>query len=753
MVDVSDEFDIFDATPVTSNDEDFITSNVDHDGPTTADVDGTEVAVDGQGGAKIDQDLSSARFERQRRERYKRSHETDQSQCIHCRRLFENTNEVNEHECRARPISSCRFCGETYTCRDDPEDHLWSCREFRRYHEKEIRRARAHVYHGTGFDSFNRFEYIRPWYHEFSAYLHYDCRESENPLHSYYALNSLQKEHDWEEYGTLRTGFEIDIEDLPQVTRRQLHEANEFGEATDVEKWAVDFTFESSGIAVPDDDLANDLNWQLDEVREYRIKVYPAAYDTYTDAVDDGRKRASFLICPRWPDMEAKNGKNMSNPYGIIGFDVDTTGSNIQFERYPDLLYHALDALYERQGFRFSQPTKVHVDDFDPENIFKSSTITDAELYVRVKKDETGRVYAFDGTLHRVSMLLGGEATGYTKSLRDNTKCPGYYHSATIGPMRASEMLGGHNFAKELDHYHVKHPKAVEGGALEHPKIGASFQNSQHDETVYWSDLDRLERELDESVLNVLRWSDLPTSPDGEYFVADDYFQVVGDRRFRKVVEDQLPRLREQQDREVRRFAVAGNLTSTDINAIETLLTDGGVQSPADLAEQIGVHISTIYDAIERLAGLVTHRYGEVELASQYLAQQVLGKLKGARRAVEQTIEESIDDLVRGEQFAQEGATNAWDHWMRNCVERIEEGDGEGPAKLILGWTPADAEDARELLVSGALRWAEVTGNDIIDFAHEYSPVVDTADGEHLEWSWWSDFAKILPGFNSRYVG
>lgn len=350
-------------------------------------------------------------------------------------------------------------------------------------------------------------------------------------------------------------------------------------------------------------------------------------------------------------------------------------------------------------------------------------------------------------------MLLGGEATGYAKSVRDNTECPGFYHTATIGPTRAAEMLGGHHLAKELKHYHVNHPKAVEGGALEHPKIGASFQHSKHDDTVYWSDLDRLERELDESILNVLRWSDLPTSPGAERFIADDYFQVIGDRRFRKVVEDQLPRLREQQDREARQFAVAGNLTGTDIDAIETLLTDGSVQSPADLAEQIGVHISTIYSALERLAGLVTHRYGEVELESQYLAQQVLGKLKGARRTVEQTIEESIDDLVRGEKFARDGATsNAWDRWVRNWVERIEGGDGEGPARLILGWRPADTEDARQLILSGALRWAEVTGNEIVDFAHEFAPVVDTAEGDRLEWQW-SNFMKMLPGYKSRYIG
>ncbi|WP_411967525.1 Lrp/AsnC family transcriptional regulator [Haloferax sp. YSSS75] len=753
---MSDEFEVFDATPVSTDDEDSVASHFESDGPVTADIDGREVTLKGRGGRDVDLDISSSRAKQRRRKRRERYRKQSRAQCRFCRQHFENSEDADGHECDARPVSACAFCGEEHNRREDPEEHIYTCSEFRRRHESELRRARAEVYRRDGLDAFDRFEYIRPWYHEFAGYLHYDCREHQNPLHSYYALNSLQKEHDWEEHGVLRTGFDVVAENLPQITQRQLCEAEEFGPNADIEKWAVEFTFESSGLATPNDDHAEELGWRLDDVREYRVKIYPATYTSHTEAKREGRKRASFHIKPRWPDIESKNpdAPNPSNPHDIVGFDVGVKGTNIQFKRYPDLFYRAMEALRDRQGFRFARPTRLRTDDFAANNIFKSSTVTDAELYVRVEKDTTGKVYAFDGTLHRISMLLGTERSGFAKSIRDDTKCPGYYHTATIDSMRASEIIGGHELAKELKHYHVKHPKAVQGGPLEHPKIGVSFQNSRHDDTIYWSDLERLERELDEAVLNVLRWSELPTSPDEEYFVADDYFQVTGDRRFRKVVDDQLPRLQEQQDRDARQFAVAGNLTHTDVDTVETLLTDGGVKSPADIAERIGVHISTVYNALERLGRLVVHQYGEVELASQYLAQQVLGKLKGARRAVEQSIEQSIDDLVRGEQFAWKSIDgDPWERWLADCVERIEEGDGMTPAKLILGWKPADVEDARELLLTGALRWAEVTGNDVVDFAREFSPVVETVDGSRIKWTWWSHFAQMLPGFRSRYVG
>ncbi|WP_455583667.1 DUF7845 domain-containing protein, partial [Halogeometricum borinquense] len=43
--------------------------------------------------------------------------------------------------------------------------------------------------------------------------------------------------------------------------------------------------------------------------------------------------------------------------------------------------------------------------------------------------------------------------------------------------------------------------------------------------------------------MNLLQWSDLPITPDHQVFVADDYFAVEGSRRFRKVIDDPLPRI------------------------------------------------------------------------------------------------------------------------------------------------------------------------------------------------------------------
>lgn len=87
--------------------------------------------------------------------------------------------------------------------------------------------------------------------------------------------------------------------------------------------------------------------------------------------------------------------------------------------------------------------------------------------------------------------MLAGDREGYTKSVRDDRECPGYYHTATIDFRRAGELVGIHELAKEFKHYHMRNPDAVEGTALENPKVGVSFQHSIHDDTLYWSALER----------------------------------------------------------------------------------------------------------------------------------------------------------------------------------------------------------------------------------------------------------------------
>ncbi|MGZ0745719.1 DUF7845 domain-containing protein [Haloparvum sp. AD34] len=697
---MTDDFDVLeDADPVTS----------DEDDPVEADVEQPEADAERQhaGSHETPDVTSSPTPTEQPSQRWVAA-------CRWCGSRFETPLSASSHSCSQKPVAACRFCGEVHTSADAADEHLYSCERFRRHHERQTRRERSKS-RGEQRDSFSTGPYIDPWFHEFKAYVKYDV----GTIRSYFGLNSLQKEHDFEEHGALRTSME-----------------DEEGDS-----WGIEFSFKDSGLAPRDDP-----GFQIENVREYQVQIFPDQYDTHSEAKSDGRRVISFTLSPRWPDIESLgDASNLSNPHDIEGFDVEFNGSNVRFSRYPDLFHRAMVALRDKQGFKFSNPTFIDPDHFAREQIHHSSNITDAELYVRVKKDLTGQVYAFDGTLHRISMLLGDERHGFAKTVRDDRECPGHYHTATVGDDRASKIVGGHDLAKECKHYHVKNPDAVDGTPLENPKIGVSLQHSKSRETVYWDDLDSLERELDEVLLNVLSWSDIPTRPDSGVFVADDYFEVTGSSRFRKLITNQLPRIKAQQDRHLE--AVVGNVTETDTRLLETLLTDGGQWSPADLADAIGRHIDTVYNALERLDGLVDHSYGDVQLGSTYLAQEIVGRVEGMKDAVKSNLKDAAGDLVRAKLFGD--GDDPWSRWLDHYVDRVEEND-DAPDELVLGYRPETKADAKRLLREGAGKWAQVAGEDALDFAMEFVPTVETADGQQLSPNR-IGFQKMLPGYKRRY--
>lgn len=646
------------------------------------------------------------------------------AQCRLCQQRFRSANEVGKHDCPEEPIAVCRYCKQPHSTLSAADEHLYHCADFRRARVKKKNQEQSHLLDSEVAPQPGQF--VAPWYHELKAYVKYDCSDRRSPLQSYDALNSLRKELDIEQRGNLTVKL-----------------ADEFA-GVSYDELTVEFSCKSSGIAP-----RNDLSPDIEEAREYQIYIYPRGYESHTEAADDGRQRAYFRISPRWPKIVSNSGKKISNPHNLTGFDVEYSGSNIPFKTYPKLLHGAMVRLKDHQGSNRNCPTYLRPDDFHPENIHESSNVVDAELYVRVNQDHTQRVYALDGTLHRISLLLSEERNGYAKSIRDDRECSGHYHAATIGTERTSEMIPGHEWPREHKHYHVKHPKAVEGGPLEHPKISVSLQSSLASNTPKWSQLHQLERELDEALLNLLKWSDIPLRPDHQVYIEDDYFSVESTRRFRKLLHNQLPRIESIQEREVKELVVAGNATEIDINVLETLLTDGGDHSPSSLAEEIGCALSTVYSSIERLGELVHHQYDNVQLTSKYIGQQIVKHIGAVKQTVNTDLKSAVSNLLRAHEFIDADKTNPWSLWLHCWVEDIRE-HPDSPDELILGYEPTDRKEARRILRKGAGKWAEVTGNDMIDFPDEYIPLVSTRSGET-----WNPprhiFQQEMPGYKSRY--
>jgi len=86
------------------------------------------------------------------------------------------------------------------------------------------------------------------------------------------------------------------------------------------------------------------------------------------------------------------------------------------------------------------------------------------------------------------------------------------------------------------------------------------------------------------------------------------------------------------------------------------------------LAESIDVHLDTVYRALKRLSPLIDHSYGEVQVGSKYIAQELTGYI------------DSVSESIQS--------------------DRSDDAD---PGDLDIGFQPADLKEARRLLREGAI--------------------------------------------------
>jgi hypothetical protein len=68
---------------------------------------------------------------------------------------------------------------------------------------------------------------------------------------------------------------------------------------------------------------------------------------------------------------------------------------------------------------------------------------------------------------------------------------------------------------------------------------------------------------------------------------------------------------------------IADGLSPVEWDALEKLVTDGGQVALADIAEYGGVHLDSVYDALDRLDDMVSREYGSVSLRSHHVAELV----------------------------------------------------------------------------------------------------------------------------------
>jgi len=520
--------------------------------------------------------------------------------------------------------------------------------------------------------------------HELDAHFHL-VRDGLKP---YYQLTNVRKDHDWS-VGKPTATFQSDGETF--------HACLDF-DPQPIVPWS-------------------DPSYNLETAYLYRI-YFVCADETYDQERADRSQRVkggTITFKPRWPDMKRRKKadddgeKEWSGPVTDVDGYMDlgkpylnarVQGSNIDFDRYPDLLGEAAAA--------FGIPRRY----FD--TFHETSNVSDAAVYARIMRDESGPVYAADGPIARMHSLLESDRSGYRKHVEDHRERPGDYVTSVLDDRRAKKVIRGHKIGKEAKHYYMKDPETYNPDQFGyHPKLEVGFQTSATDETVYWDrddgELDRhdLRRELEELLANLLDWSGLDLTG-GDQYQEDAYFDP-DDREHRslKLVDCPLPEIESEQEQAIMRLW--GDMNPSDRATVDTLLSDGGELSPQDVADETGYCYDTILRAVDRLEEFVEHTYGQLAIKSDYAAQEMVKRVRSAeeqfRRSIGAATMQVADD-ARGVD------TDSFDRFVNAYDVGIDESRNDCRMLLKPRYVAADLDDAKYLAKEAYVAVSDRLGND-----------------------------------------
>jgi hypothetical protein len=468
--------------------------------------------------------------------------------------------------------------------------------------------------------------------HEFDANLHF----AENGLDPWFGADALVKDADGSR-------------------------AAEFTHAG--EQWVARLSYRDEGGLLPPTGGVTDGGSRVEHetIREFSFKVA-----RHPDEDPVGKQDFTAHMSPRWGGLHAEkdDGEVVEIPVPPTlqndGLNLRIQGSNIEFTRYLDLFQTAARVLgFNARYFQEHEHT---------------SNIMDAEKYARLHRDRSGPVHARDGPIASMAHLLEDDRTGYRKLVQNDNdehgrNVQGYYHTATLDAQRLAEAFPGHQYPKEVKHYYAREAASLDASeALAHPKVGASLQHSllEREQTVRYDDLVDLERELDQTVLSVLSDAGLDVAPGdvgrSPYVEMDAYWTPSTSERGPDPIQLDLAHIRQEQESVVVRHLTDG-LSPVQWESLSTLVADGGEVSPQDLADANDRHVGSVRRALRSMEELVSRKYGEVGLRSDYVAEMVHDAVQDAREATRTAVETSAKAI----EAAERGASDAMAEWVAWC--------------------------------------------------------------------------------------
>lgn len=374
----------------------------------------------------------------------------------------------------------------------------------------------------------------------------------------------------------------------------------------DGETWDVRLNYSDSGIAPRPSD-------SIDRETVYEFDLTAHGY---------GQRKLSTNFSPRWDGLATPDGDHIDTVWDHMdheGVDGHVQASNLDVGELPHLIARFLVELAGAADYDWNQP-------LDP----GGGRIYELERYLRLNADQNKKLIGETGIMQRLMMLLAEEQGTQAEYAVDNEGRVGHYHALQMHSADVAAVFPRHRpFGRQLKSYLPREADAFDADdALYHPKVGALFRKSLSDFTIDWDDRDDLVRELDETVLNALAWSDVPLDVgrgEGEgggnaVFVPDDHFDVEPRVGSVPIYPDPTPELEARQE-SVIAWAL-GEMTHSDRDVLETLAADGG-QHKDDLRDATGWSESTLYRVLQRLEGAIESQQGHFRFASRKFRQEV----------------------------------------------------------------------------------------------------------------------------------
>lgn len=461
------------------------------------------------------------------------------------------------------------------------------------------------------------------------------------------------------------------------------------------ESWRISLSYQKGGIALrPTDSI------DTERLYEFRIALY-----------GDGQRKANFHVRPRFTGMQHyESGERINSPFdhkehSDEGVNDRYAGSNIEPDEYAVLLPWALRALAENTGAAanltyFTQPAET-------------SNVTTYERYVRLRRSMAEKVTQTSGIMNRIFQLLADEEGSEVVLALNNSEIVGYNHRLKLPTEFADDLIPTHHLGKQiLPSEHVRTEDNED--PLYHPKIGVLVKKSLTGHTIVWNDREDIRREIDETLINLLEWADIPTKPESTTYIADDHFAPRDGRDIVRY-DDPTPEIEAKQ--EAMLVTTLRDMTAADVEVLETLVADGAGQHPEELADGAGKSISTVYRSLKRLEGIIRNDGASVGWTSQKIATEIIELIE----SVEYQLKNAADRVAKMlDVERRQASSSAFQQWLDKYAVELVETPENGRMKLRIDTILSRLKSSQnphvaDVFLEGARAW-KAMGRDPLVF-------------------------------------